>query len=259
MAAAAPIGLGNGSQVPHIFVQYGEKRTASTLQSQILCAAMALLHRAEPKKVRCVFDQWLSQPKKLYDGHYVVAKTHRPIFLLPRGMPYWLFCSAQTATGAATLAKRTRRPVRHVQLMAAVERRGAGVATDYQSLLNLTAVQLDELLDYIRPWSAVLRQCCGAQMSKSWHRALVGNQSATLPHACASHDLDGAEAAVVASAVFRRFHAAVPTLRRVSTMDGELTGRSCTCRNRWVAQTRANMFTHIPPGVCTAKGGADKS
>ena len=47
---AGPVARGT---LPNLLIQYGEPRTASTLQFQTLCAIALVLNKADPSRVVC--------------------------------------------------------------------------------------------------------------------------------------------------------------------------------------------------------------
>ena len=120
---------------------------------------------------------------------------------------------------------------------------------------RLTAPQLYTLVDYIRHWD-VLRQCCGAQMSKDWRATLQGHGARTpdpLVHsskyaACEAYNLDVVEAMLVSTEVFRRFGAHGQWIKKLSTHDGDLNGTYCSWANNEIA--RHNLqFNDNPASV----------
>lgn len=254
---------------PTVLIQYGDKRSASTIQSQILCATMALLHPLGKPPVRCQFADHIKWPeagqnhsnplaewRKRWGSRPLVIKTHTRDMLLPQKLFYWLFCSTSrnvSSDGRALTTKQIQqeigRPVKYVQLVDDLQRLSVRVMNDYQLIFRLNRSQTTELLEYIQPWS-VLRRCCGAQMSRSFHDKLVRSK---IPgphgrngerHMCEDQDLRVVEAALVRSKLFRRFYREVPYLRKVSNIDGDLSGEYCTCTNNFIARTGEPMWSH---------------
>ena len=130
-------------------------------------------------------------------------------------------------------------PVRLTQQPAELRRRGwEHFATKYADAFRLTMPQRDALGEYTRHWE-VLRRCCGTQMSSSWRAALQG--AAADRHACAAHDLDAVEAALMTTEVYRRFGARDKHLRSLSLRDGDLNGSYCRWANEQVGR-RALAF-----------------
>ena len=76
-------------------------------------------------------------------------------------------------------------------------------------------------------------------MSSSWRAALQG--AAADRHACAAHDLDAVEAALMTTEVYRRFGARDKHLRSLSLRDGDLNGSYCRWANEQVGR-RALAF-----------------
>ncbi len=114
-------------------------------------------------------------------------------------------------------------------------------ATKYADAFRLTTPQRDALDEYTRHWE-VLRRCCGTQMSSSWRAALQGTAADHgQAHACAAHDLDAVEAALMTTEVYRRFGARDKHLRSLSLRDGDLNGSYCRWANEQVGR-RALAF-----------------
>lgn len=107
-------------------------------------------------------------------------------------------------------------PVAYVQLRSALLQRGDKLVDEYRPLLGLGDEQVQDLLDYLRPWNAISR-CCGVQMSSKWLRVLLsyngtGTVGGALPagwrrHFCASLDLEATERALIGTRVHQRFFA----------------------------------------------------
>ena len=128
-------------------------------------------------------------------------------------------------------------------------------AAMYAHAFRLTTPQLYALVDYIRHWD-VLRQCCGAQMSKDWRATLQGHDARTPDPAvhspwyaaCEAYNLDVVEAMLVSTEVFRRFGAHGQWIKKLSTHDGDLNGTYCSWANNEIA--RHNLqFNDNPASV----------
>lgn len=236
--------------VPRTFLSYAPSRGASTLQYQVLCAAMYLLHADAPENVDCYFWSGIqSQTLSTSHSKYSVVKTH----IMPQNQDAlrkhaWLFTtylnSSQTESiGQHALARQMsmdlRYEVKYVQDYASLGRLGYRVVYAYQPVLHLTDEQTAEIMQYIRYWS-VLRQCCGSQMSHDWRAQLQGNKKhaarvqpqSTLYPACEIYDLDALETALMHSSLYQRFADRAPVLRSLSSMDGDFTGKYCSTTNQ---------------------------
>ena len=101
-SSTPPQALGT-SPTPRFFVQYGQKRTDSTTQFQLLCVAMALLTEREPQpgrpQVTCRSVDGAPVRLAVGSAHArLVVKTHNSSFSHVNAAAarerVWLFCSA---------------------------------------------------------------------------------------------------------------------------------------------------------------------
>merc|ERR1719345_28337 len=70
--------------LPNLIIQYGEPRTASTLQFQTLCAIALVLNEAEPSRVNCSFlakGAVLDDAASQHKHGLQIVKTHN----VPKG------------------------------------------------------------------------------------------------------------------------------------------------------------------------------
>ena len=191
--------------------------TASTLQFQVLCAIMYLLH---PHATTCVFKDtgkhslFVRPPP---EGLYEVIKTHAAWVHLPPNaslQTLWLFGARNSGEieGAnrsrdVTVrgGSRIRWPIMYMQSQRALAKKGArAVVARYADIFHLNEQHRAQLWEYIEPWQ-LLRQCCGTQMSGAWRVVLQSHRRHDpSSHLCARHDLRAVEWTLMRSDVFRK-------------------------------------------------------
>ena len=258
---AAPLKL------PNLIIQYGEPRTASTLQFQTLCAIALLLNEAEPSRVNCSF---LARGEALDESasqHGLqVVKTHN----VPHGgFPEhaWVFTSViddavsfddPWEDAAERMARKLHHEVKYVQVLSRLTGRGSGIATEYKSLFGLSDEKVEEVVAYLRYWD-VLRMCCGAQMNDGYREELISsarpNASETSKSeypACDMYKIQEVERQAVQSQVFRLARLGgngTRYLRSTSSMEADagydLNGHYCGWFNRQVA-CQELAFNRLP-------------
>lgn len=248
----------SGADLPQRVIQYGAVRTASTLLYQELCVVFFLVH-GEHGDVSCSFRSPgkyppLPSPRK---RRFDVLKMHRPPLSDSHNSRVWVFATTNATGDAAALdAFRARGfPVKLVQATDELARRGhQEFAARLADVFDLGSDDRRALYAYVRSWK-VLRQCCGPQMSQDWYRELLRRAGTAVPGpphhardspsypACEIYDLDAVEAALLATAVVRRFGARAPMLRRVSQIDGDLNGTYCSAVNARMAATNTGAET----------------
>lgn len=250
----------SSSTLPDVLVQYGEARTATTLQYQTLCAIMHLLHESEPERVVCQFTVSPADFLKRQSRYFHVVKTHLLEWLESKAAftrEFWLFATARNHSAgqegevcdwqstARALSKTIGWHVKYAQVDQLLLRRGYQILADYKPIFNLSDHQLNSLSEYIRYWN-VLRQCCGVQMSEDWRAVLQNRSTYKLHHshdspaypACEIYDLNQVESALLRTSMFRRFYHKQSGLGHVSDQDamiGPLTGTYCSTINRQIA------------------------
>jgi len=251
------------TRVPPLLIQYAKGRTATTLQFQILCVSLLLLHDNEPHRVRCTTGH---EPAGLTAGsNFDVVKVgyaQRSLTkrLASKVQSTWVFSTSISEPPpfhdrpfTAQLSAELELPVVHVQYTRTVEERGYRIAEEYKTLLGLSTPQLDEMLEYLRLWS-LLRQCCGVQMSAEERTRLIGlpfvpaNRSATAPRFAAFNstpacpaDISSVERQLLVSSVYRKFAHHVAAIGAVSNVDGKLDGSYCKRTNAAIAGQRLAM------------------
>eukprot|EP00959_Pyramimonas_sp_CCMP1952_P077808 1626534-Pyramimonas_sp.AAC.1 len=164
--------------VPHYIIQYGHKRTGTTLQFNTLCVIMAVIHADKPSEVSCEFVK----RRNFQNGRYHVVKAQEEKDLstlmkqVPAGEKVWLFATsgegkARVERGA--LATRWKVEVPYVADFRSLALRSvASVTSDYKRMFGLDNVKMDRILEYIQYWD-ILRLCCGGQMSVAWRQELI--------------------------------------------------------------------------------------
>ena len=248
--------------LPNLIIQYGEPRTASTLQFQTLCAIALVLNEAEPGRVDCSFLPAGPAPPGDLAGKAAdpstlhVVKTHIvPAEGFPKGA--WLFASeiddavdaVEPWQGAAQrVSDELGHDVKYAQVMSRLAEQGSGIATEYQSFFGLSDPQLEEVVTYLRYWD-ILRMCCGVQMSAEYRAQLISDlrpniteTSGSLYPACDMYNIQMVERQVVESQVFKLAltgGVGLRTLRGTSNKEAgwgdDLNGQYCEWFNRQVA------------------------
>jgi hypothetical protein len=258
---AAPLTL------PNLIIQYGEPRTASTLQFQTLCAIALLLNEANPSRVNCSFLAKGAVLDEAASQHGLqVVKTHNvPSGGFPKHA--WVFTSViddavsfdDPWEGAAErMAHTLHHEVKYVQVLSRLTGRGSGIATEYKSLFGLSDQKVEEVVTYLRYWD-VLRMCCGAQMNDGYRDELISsarpNASETSKSeypACDMYKIQEVERQAVQSQVFklaRQGGNGTRYLRSTSSLEADaghdLNGHYCAWFNRQVA-CQELAFNRLP-------------
>lgn len=230
--------------LPRQVVQWGAPRTATALQFQILCAIAFLVRHDSSTAVRCQYRGSGGSVPPPAANRYDVFKFHeRPAMPTESTRErLWVIATGLDADWNTTVDQRDAIeshlgwPVHLTQQPAELRRRGwEHFATKYADAFRLTMPQREALVEYTRHWE-VLRRCCGTQMSSSWRAALQGAAADGRAHACAAHDLDAVEAALMTTEVYRRFGARDKHLRSLSLRDGDLNGSYCRWANEQVGR-----------------------
>ena len=248
-------------RLPNLIIQYGETRTASTLQFQTLCAVALVLNEANPSRVDCSFksrDDVDTDPNGLVSNPngLRVWKTHT---VPSEGFPKeaWLFTSEidhevsfddPWQDAAERMSQKLGHDVKYTQVLSRLTGRGSGIATEYKAIFGLSDPQVEEVVTYLRYWD-VLRMCCGAQMNDGYRAELISNlrpnssETAQSEYpACDMYRIQGVERQAVQTRVFKlasnggfgsRY------LRGTSSLESDegydLNGQYCAWFNRQVA------------------------
>ncbi|XP_045177472.2 uncharacterized protein LOC123537759 [Mercenaria mercenaria] len=237
--------------VPNVIVQYGTKRTASTLQFQILCLMMAFLHEDEKDKVGCFFNN-----KTV--NKYTVIKTHN-IVRLPISIPSnsWIFVTSSDAlplreklvfNWSIRKIKERNITIPYVADVDLVSKRGHYIAYEYQTLFGMSDENMQYIIEYLRYWD-ILRICCGRQMSNDWRSRLLSNANHSQHHnrhiltypACEMYNISQVELLLLNTYAVQKF-GHIASLRDVigkpSIIDGKLDGGYCERCNKNIIRRR---------------------
>ncbi|XP_060591151.1 uncharacterized protein LOC132746098 [Ruditapes philippinarum] len=236
--------------IPTKIIQFGLGGTATTLQFQILCVLMALLHQDEIKDVGCYYAR---QPAH----KYCVIKTHsiKDTFFQILPSDVWIFMTSSSLlsdekkTELETHKVRIRNMRIRIPLIVDIEttsKRGHTVVFDYQQFFRLSNTQMQHAVEYLRYWD-IIRLCCGKQMSADWRRHLspkISYQPHHDPHgyaypACEMYNITEVENLLIKTFVYQKF-ANISSLHDVigkpSNVDGELDGTYCERCNKNIAE-----------------------
>ena len=248
-------------RLPNLIIQYGETRTASTLQFQTLCAVALVLNEADPSRVDCAFKSrddvdtdpngFVSNPNGLR-----VVKTHTvPSAGFPKDA--WLFTSEidhevsfddPWQDAAKRMSQKLGHDVKYTQVLSRLTGRGSGIATEYKAIFGLSDPQVEEVVTYLRYWD-VLRMCCGAQMNDGYRAELISNlrpnsseTSQSEYPACDMYRIQAVERQAVQTRVFKlasKGGFGSRYLRGTSSLESDegydLNGQYCAWYNRQVA------------------------
>ncbi|XP_060567026.1 uncharacterized protein LOC132725858 [Ruditapes philippinarum] len=209
----------NISQVPNLILQYGRPRTATTLQFQIVCLMMAMLHEDEANNVNC-FYRTGNRLK------YNVIKTHKLMPFLDEIPPdSWIFMTSREAdkvklNGDKQLIKDKNFTVPYIADVRLVSKRSHFIVYEYQRIFGFSDAKMEKIAEYLRYWD-VLRVCCGKQMSADWRNKLVPSKyyvphhdphSPTYP-ACEMYNISEVELGMINTHVYMKLSKA-DSLRR---------------------------------------------
>ena len=269
--------------LPNLIIQYGEPRTASTLQFQTLCAIALVLNEAEPDRVDCSFLPAGPTPPGDLAGKAAdlnklhVVKTHTvPADGFPKDA--WLFASEiDDAVGpddpwqgaAQRMSDELGHEVKYTQVMSRLAERGSGIATEYRSFFGLSEPQIEEVVTYLRYWD-ILRMCCGAQMDDGYRAELGGGAPADVgarpgsyqylvtakPESCDTYDIQAIERHAVQTQVFQlalKGGKGTAYLRSTSSLEADagfdLNGGDTPtlARTRTLTHPHPHPYPHPPP------------
>ena len=269
--------VGGAVTLPNLIIQYGEPRTATTLQFQTLCAIALVLNKADPSRVVCSFLPSGPTPQGDLAGKAAdlttlhVVKTH----VVPaEGFPpdAWLFASEiDDAIGAddpwqgaaERMSHELNHEVKYAQVMSRLAEQGSGIASEYQPFFGLSDPQIEEVVTYLRYWD-ILRMCCGAQMDDGYRAELGGGAPAdpsagagsylmtVKPESCGTYDIQAIERHAVRTEVFQLAVAGgkgSAYLRSTSSLEADagydLNGRYCVWFNKEVTCQKLD-FNRLP-------------
>ena len=243
--------------LPNLIIQYGESRTASTLQFQTLCAIALVLNEADPARVDCSFKGLddLDTDEAANPSGLRVWKTHN---VPSEGFPKdaWLFTSEiddevsfddPWQDAAHRMSQKLDHEVKYAQVLSRLTGRGSGIATEYKPFFGLSDPQVEEVVTYLRYWD-VLRMCCGAQMNDGYRAELISNlrpnsseTSQSEYPACDMYRIQAVESQAVQTQVFKlasKGGFGTRYLRGTSSLESDegydLNGQYCAWFNRQV-------------------------
>jgi len=250
--------------------QLGEPRSASTLQFTAVCLAKLLQHPDED--VQCIYNPKVDMLKACKGGGHLVAKEHWPNVskyeeaLGNRTGDFEVVMSFRHGDKAESirfkaeaehLADRWGMPVLHTQTLDDLDEKGMSVIDEYKSVFSLEDTDMEYLGKVIGNWS-ILRQCCGAQMSKDWRNELQGKKgrhwdvASKAKPPCHDHDLDEIQAELLTEPIWWDLVKATDAGQRLVALfttiakDGTVSYLNCTRSNQYVADTNA-VFNSIFP------------
>ncbi|XP_053386286.1 uncharacterized protein LOC128550714 [Mercenaria mercenaria] len=229
--------------VPNVILQYGHPRTATTLQFNILCLSMALLHEDVKNSVGCYYNK--KKSKK-----YIVIKTHAIAkFLTKIPSHSWIFMTSKVKFSPKekqrySLTRQNIKVIRaknitikYVADINFVSKRGHSVVYEYQPIFGISDAKMQHMAEYFRYWD-ILRLCCGKQMSADWRNHLSLNpnykrhhvHNSSIHSVCERYNISQVEVQFLNTYAFKTF-AHIDSLRDVigkpSTVDGKLDGSYC--------------------------------
>ena len=236
-------------RTPRLLIQYGQPRTGSTQQFQCLCV---ILHLLKPTlNVECKTGVANSSTAGI-PSTYALSSSHAAVIKTHSGVPNhlgehqsaWLFATASSESEVQRLRSahpaNSAFPLKYVQFMAELSRRGYTLAAEYRSVFGLSDEQASQLVEYMQPWE-VLRQCCGKQMSEIYRAQLQHRTPSYVSGpdpGCSAYNLDEVEQQLLQTDVYRRHSHRSRTLRAVSNIDDELNGTYCRNQNARIVRLR---------------------
>ena len=267
MPILPPASLGT---IPQVIFQVGRMRTSTTLQFMTLCGAVATKHIDNPDVTVSCFhltkNVTFTTPPP---NHYWVIKshggaTHKQLHDIARlvgpnrstaeattdGDAAWIFYTTYRGRLGkhskvtnfvnlgmpSPLVVDTSKVVAHGHL---AERKR------YVNTFQLSDSEARTLFSYLEYWDA-LRLCCGEQMASRWRVFLHNGRTTKVAihenskyfsneapiRFCRSVNITSLELSLLQTDLFEKMHRRVPTLARLSTVDGEMTGTYCRTCNR---------------------------
>ncbi|XP_053388931.1 uncharacterized protein LOC128551980 [Mercenaria mercenaria] len=228
---------------PRVILQYGRPRTASTLQFQILCILVAILHEHENNTVGCYFEPKL---KKLHLDRYTVIKTHSlDLYRLPSDS--WIFMTSRNNQHKHDLKRihNLNLTVPFIADLSMTKILGHSIVYKYQSIFRISDEQMNHVAEYFRYWD-ILRLCCGTQMSKNWRTYLINKtQDAYIQSQCKNYNISEIETLVMKTHIFKTFthdESIHDVIGKPSQVDGDLNGSYCQRCNERISKRRMPRF-----------------
>eukprot|EP00039_Didymoeca_costata_P004192 m.71906 g.71906 ORF g.71906 m.71906 type:complete len:293 (+) comp12287_c0_seq2:142-1020(+) len=218
-----------------ILIQVGEQHSASTRQFQALQVIASITHPGVPVikayswAANCDTSNHANiriSPQLVYNS-ILVLKFHNPgaalgcVNLLRKNLDDFLTANGSRIPKELTIKWFTSSKSKDIHLSAPaivtyhqqyrqIQEAGLAELQAYRKIFNLTEIQMNWLLTYMRYWS-ILRQCCGGHAAEIWKKQLNGAKIETesmtdwVYPACEIYNLTAVEQSlriVVKSAVF---------------------------------------------------------
>ncbi|XP_045166869.2 uncharacterized protein LOC123530188 [Mercenaria mercenaria] len=226
---------------PRVILQYGRPRTASTLQFQILCTLLAVMHEHEKNAVGCYFD-----PKhdKQQLKRYTVIKTHS-LKTYVNNLPSdsWIFMTSgnNQPKNDLKMIQNLNLTVPFIADLSMAKKLGHLMVYKYQTISRIPDEQMQHVVEYLRYWD-ILRLCCGTQMSKTLQTYLINKtHDAYRQSSCKSHNISEIETLVMKTQIFRTFshdESIQDVIGKPSQIDGDLNGSYCQRCNEIISKGR---------------------
>jgi hypothetical protein len=113
-------------------------------------------------------------------------------------------------------------------------------------MFGLSPEQVDSFHQYMDRW-AILRQCCGTQMSSHWRDFLQGRSNSYPP--CEQQNITEVELALMGSSVYRTFGGREFYIQALSINDHVFTGHYCEAVAHYIMNQTMDVWntdlTHI--------------
>ena len=170
----------------------------------------------------------------------MVLKTHAKPSIAQESAA-WIFATSsdETKNGSALrtrLSAEVRRPIRLVQKRDQL-RDLTRVVKETANEFGLSDEDVADALDYLRPW-AILRRCCGSQMSASY-RAVLHRTAPANASFCSKLDIAAVESEFLRSKIVLRFGRRSPAVLGLSCeRDGKLAEGYCRAANAAIERER---------------------
>eukprot|EP00931_Biecheleriopsis_adriatica_P059089 TRINITY_DN35299_c0_g1_i1.p1 TRINITY_DN35299_c0_g1~~TRINITY_DN35299_c0_g1_i1.p1 ORF type:complete len:411 (-),score=61.58 TRINITY_DN35299_c0_g1_i1:59-1291(-) len=277
-AEAAQEEVADPRRRPRHLWQTGPGRTATTFQHITACLIQVILH--PKKKVVCRYSDALPNKEQMQAGaekrldvvkiHASMEQAAKHVEAIRQGETplesenFWILTTAKTSEYASPMqhteawALKYHLPVKYVQAMSVLERRGYFIVYDYQDIFGLTDQEIRSLVNFMRYWH-VLRQCCGFQMSEDW-RAMLQRRPNYKPHwdveasaypACEVYDLNQIQSSLMRLPLFWAVtEASLPAINKESF--GIEGGKylNCSRANTWLSKhPKVGFNGAMPPDV----------
>ena len=236
---------GRSDERPSVIVQYGEPRTATTLQFEALCGASCALYGAG--LTECLYCDKVEAKKFRKTTVCKVHNLTKAEELLRANGGGWLFGTARSEDAARGNEYEKKRLMQHlearvhgaakvmdIQIFESLGLRGYYVVRDLERIMGLTTVQMDQVAEYLRYWT-ILRRCCGAQLSNDYRFRLqnrTGHRLRSSPayDACETYDINEVEQHLRATKLFSDC-GSLDAIERLSVVDGRFNGDYCRRAN----------------------------